>query len=215
MPPPPRDRPGESGGAPRGPAAEPDATLLTARALAERCSYEREHTDQVVRLSLELFDALSALHGRGEGDRRRLHFAALLHDIGVPEGTKGHHKRAAAKVLEDPGLALDRRERLVVGSVARYHRKALPRQDHEHFAALPAEDQDRVRCLAAILRVADGLDRSHRGLVRHVAAEVRPDAIIVRCQADAPPGEDLAAALKKGDLMEAVFGRRLRIEVVP
>jgi exopolyphosphatase/guanosine-5'-triphosphate,3'-diphosphate pyrophosphatase len=172
----------------------------------------------VVRLCLELFDALSSLHGRREDDRRRLHFAALLHDIGAPEGTKGHHKRAARKVLEDPDLALDRRERLVVGSVARYHRKALPRQDHEHFAALSAEDQDRVRCLAAVLRVADGLDRSHRCLVRHVAAEVRPDEIIVRCQAGpgAPrPDEDLAAALKKGDLMEAVFGRRLRIEVVP
>jgi exopolyphosphatase/guanosine-5'-triphosphate,3'-diphosphate pyrophosphatase len=177
--------------------------------------YERGHTEQVTRLAVELFDALSGLHGRGDDDRRRLRYAALLHDIGVPEGTQGHHKRALERVLAAPDLPFDRRERLVVGSVARYHRKALPSREHEHFAALSAQDRERVRCLAAILRVADGLDRSHRNLVRHVTAEVRPGEILVRYEAAALPDEDLAAALKKGDLMEAVFGRRLRIEAAP
>ena len=66
-------------------------------------------------------------------------------------------------ILTTPDLPFERREREIIGCVARYHRRGLPTLKHEAFAALSAPDQRVVRRLAAILRVADGLDCTRQG----------------------------------------------------
>lgn len=189
------------------------ACLETVVDLARRCRYEQAHTHQVTRLSLALFDELADLHGLGEDERFWLQCGAMLHDIGWCEGQKGHHKTALARILEAEGLALHGRDRLLVANIARYHRKALPRSAHGPFAALDAEDQRRVRVLAGILRVCDGLDRSHSGLVRRLACDVLPDRVVVRCEVVGPAAAEEWAAMRKADLFEDALGRKLTIDV--
>ena len=181
-------------------------------ALARQCRYERDHAHQVERLALELFDALVPLHGLGPEDRRCLRWAAILHDIGVAEGPAGHHRRAFRLILHARDLPLPDRERVLVALVARYHRKALPKRTHPHFASLGSRERRRVRTLAAILRVADGLDRTHRSAVRGTRCEIGPAVVRLRCKGEASQAEERLAASAKADLFERVFRRTLIIE---
>ncbi|NIA21324.1 MAG: HD domain-containing protein [Anaerolineaceae bacterium] len=181
--------------------------------LARRCHYEQQHAHQVTRLALALFDELQSLHDFGQDERFLLQCGAMLHDIGWTQGQRRHHKAALRIIIEADALPLGKRERLLVASIARYHRKALPGNRHEHFAALGPSDQQRVRVLAAILRVADGLDRSHQGLVRGLACEISPERIVVRCDAPGPAAPEVRAATAKGNLLEDVFGRKLLIDM--
>jgi putative phosphoesterase len=180
--------------------------------LAEECGYEEEHTHHVTWLSLRLFDELQALHRLGAMDRFWLRCAALLHDIGWIEGQKGHHKTSLRLILEAPALPLDERERLMVGSIARYHRGALPKDKHDHLAALSPVDQRRVTILAAILRVADGLDRTHTSVVDGVRCDVSVQKIVLNCVAGGNAEPERQRALDKGDLLERAFHRELVVK---
>jgi CHAD domain-containing protein len=192
-----------------------DERLRPVLDLAQACHYETEHTHHVTRLALRLFARLARLHGLDDEGRFWLTCAALLHDIGWCEGRGGHHKTALRLTLESPRLPWDERLRRVVGSIARYHRKALPSDAHEHFAVLAAADRAAVRTLAAILRVADALDYSHAGVVDDVACRVTAQRISIRCTVARPADIECQRAVEKGDLMTEVFARELRVTWQP
>jgi len=168
-----------------------------------------EHTTQVCRLALSLFDCLRQVHGLGTKERFWLESAAWLHDIGWVEGRGGHHKTALRMILEEDDLPFSKKERKIVGCVARYHRKALPSDAHAHFATLNEKDKMKVEKLAALIRVADGLDVAHSGIVRSLECESTSDAIIVRCGVQGDPELEERETMKKGDLIQKVFGRGL------
>lgn len=193
-------------------AAEEERRLQAVLQLAERCDYEREHSHQVTRLALRLFDELQPLHSFGAEERFWLRCGALLHDIGWIEGQRRHHKTSLRIILETPQLPFDARERLIIGSIARYHRRALPKEKHDHFAALAPVDQHVVTILAAFLRVADGLDRTHRNIVENLTCEISPQQITVRCAVRGYAEAERERALDKGRLLEQVLGRGLVIE---
>src|SRR5205823_1733034 len=101
----------------------------------------------------------------------------------------------------------------VLALVARYHRKTEPSKNHETFAALSKSDRNRVRQLAAILRIADALDRTQGRLVRAVRCVVTEKTIEMRLDIDGDPELELWAARRKGDLLEELTGRKLRLTV--
>ncbi len=101
----------------------------------------------------------------------------------------------------------------IIALTARYHRKAEPRRDRGPMKMLSKNDTRRVRYLAAILRVADALDRTHARLVRAVRCSVAPRTVEVRVDADGDPELELWAARRKGDLFEELAGRKLRFAV--
>ena len=190
------------------------AVLEAVLAFADECQYERGHSHQVTRLALTLFDGLRDLHGMGHLERFLLRCGGLLHDIGWAHGQAGHHKAALRMILQTESLPLTDRERLLVGLIARYHRKALPRDGHEGFERLTGEDRRRVCVLGGILRVADGLDRTHVNAVRDVRCDVSAERMVIRCEVDLPADAEMWAAGEKADLLEFVFGRKVIIEPV-
>ena len=191
---------------------EADAPLQAVLELAEKCDHEPAHARHVTLLALRLFDELQPLHGLGSTERFWLHCAGLLHDIGWIKGRKGHHKTALRMILTTPDLPFERREREIIGCVARYHRRGLPTLKHEAFAALSAPDQRVVRRLAAILRVADGLDRTRQAIVKDVTCAIGKSQVAAYCLVPQPAEDEQREALKKADLFEKTFGRRLLIE---
>ncbi|HUW82645.1 MAG TPA: HD domain-containing protein [Phycisphaerae bacterium] len=190
------------------------AVLEAVLAFADECQYERGHSHQVTRLALLLFDSLQSLHKMGSRERFLLHCGGLLHDIGWAHGKAGHHKAALRMILQGESLPLTDRERLLVGLIARYHRKALPQDGHEDFARLDGEDRRRVWVLGGILRVADGLDRTHVNAVRDLRCEVSAERVVIRCAVNGPADEEILAASEKADLLESVFTRKIIIEPV-
>jgi putative phosphoesterase len=194
------------------PEAVEDERLQAVLQLARSCEYEEQHTHQVTRLALQLFDELQLVHGLGPRERDWLQCGALLHDIGLIEGIQGHHKASLRIILDTPILPSDKKERLIIGSIARYHRAALPQERHRHFAALKPGSRRIVRILAAILRVADGLDYTHQSLVNELSCVLSPKQIVLRCDVKGPAEEERQRALQKGDLLEEVLERKLVVE---
>lgn len=172
---------------------------------------DREHACQVGRLSLRLFDELEPLHRLGGSERKILKYAALFHDLGWIGGVKAHHKHSRDIILRDPLIPLTEDERPMAAAIARYHRKSLPNERHEEYAALTPAWQLRVSALAAILRVADGLDASHDAVVTDLECLIEEERIIIRCSLTHPASYELAEAEKKSELMRIVFSRDIVI----
>ncbi|MGD0090918.1 MAG: HD domain-containing protein [Planctomycetota bacterium] len=184
-------------------------------ALARRHQYDAGHAHQVARLAAQLFDALRPLHALDSSARVWLICAAIVHDI-AKDSQLAHDAAVLRIVLNTPHLPFDLPTRRLVGLIARYHRKAAPSNQHPHFAALMGRERELVRQLAAILRLADGLDSGHRGLVGRVRCTLKQSRIICRCAlaGETTPEERLLLkqrALAKGSLLQGVFGCRLSI----
>ena len=189
-----------------------DRRLEAVMALARASDYEVEHTHQVTRLALMLFNETQAFHRLGPQERFYLQCAGLLHDIGYVAGSKSHHKQALKIILKSELLPFKRRERLIIGSIARYHRKNLPSTKHKHFVQLNREDRRRVKVLAAILSLVDSLDSSHRSLVHSLTCTLTPRKAIVHCVVLGLYEEWRQRVFEKGLLFERVFKRKLAIE---
>jgi putative phosphoesterase len=180
--------------------------------LAVACRYEVGHAHQVTWLALRLFDELRGVHKLGDTERRWLLYAGILHDIGWLEGRKDHHKASLRRILEARDLPFTLRERRIVGCVARYHRRAVPDDRHRVYSNLRGRDRGIVKVLSAILRVADGLDRTHKNIVEEINASVTPNELLVTCTVRGPARAERTMALRKGNLLEEVFGRRLVVQ---
>ena len=190
-----------------GPTKDYQKRIERVRQYAVDCGYEADHSEQVTRLSRILFDRLEAMHGLGKEQRFLLTCGAILHDIGWLDGPKGHHKLAMKRILADMTLPLSPRQRNFVALVARYHRKALPKESHPVYSDLSDHDRQTVRMLSGILRIADGLDRSHVGSVLDVDVTLDSNAVQFLCRTDTPAEPEMWAAKKKADLLEQVLSK--------
>lgn len=167
------------------------------------------HVAHVSRLALQLFDGLQPLHGLGARERLLLEAAAHLHDIGHGPvlDEAGHHKESARLIRVHPWKTFDASEVEIIAQVSRYHRKSMPEMSHDEFRNLPEGDRRIVQHLAAMLRIADSLDRTHEGHVRGVRVELPPNRIAICLESTGPIVREVRAAYRKADLAVAVFQR--------
>lgn len=190
----------------------PDLRRRNVLALARRCQAPEVHSLHVAGLALRLFDQTKRLHGLGATERDWLEYASILHDIGYLINERQHHKHTYYLITNSGLGGLSSDEIQVVANVARYHRRAIPQTKHAGFDALSPKLKRVVRILSALLRIADGLDRTHFSVVRTVDVSIgRTVTIVVHVTGDA----ELEAWAAKGraDLFERVFRRRVRFSV--
>jgi exopolyphosphatase/guanosine-5'-triphosphate,3'-diphosphate pyrophosphatase len=180
--------------------------------LARRCQYPETHSQQVAKLALRLFDTTASLHGMGEAEREWLEYAALLHDVGYHINSRQHHKHAYYLITNSDlhGFTADEIE--TIANVARYHRRALPQNKHAAWKSLPSAQRKTVEKLSALLRIADGLDRSHFSVVR--SFRVKLDKTVTLLLDTISESElEIWAARGRADLFERVFHRPLEFRV--
>jgi exopolyphosphatase/guanosine-5'-triphosphate,3'-diphosphate pyrophosphatase len=180
--------------------------------LAAACSGELEHGRAVALLAGRIFDQLAGPLELVEGDRLLLECAARLQDVGYVINYDQHHKHSYHLIRNSrlPGVRAHDLE--LIANVARYHRGAHPKRKHENLARLSPEDQSRVQRLAAILRLAGGLDRSRSQQVRDVRVRLEECRVFVDVVADQEPLVDVWGAERRTDLFEKVFNLPLTIQ---
>jgi exopolyphosphatase/guanosine-5'-triphosphate,3'-diphosphate pyrophosphatase len=195
-------------------AAREDRTAAEAAlALGRRFGFDERHALQVGALAVTLFEDLAPLHRLPAAARRVLEAAAVLHDVGVAVAFHRHHKHTWYIVAHADLPGLDARERAMAALVARYHRRSLPdarRQDLAHLA--PAE-RTALRRLAALLRVANALDASHRQAVRALRASVRGGRVLLRLRVRGPLDLELWDVARESALFREAFRRRIEISL--
>ncbi len=182
--------------------------LRVARETGEKYLYDARHSEQVSRIALALFDLLQEEHACTPRQRLLLEVAARLHDIGVFVSVHAHNKHAMYLIrnTEFAGLSGEEIERIAV--ITRYHRKAIPKSTHPEYQALPVGDRLVVSKLAAMLRVADALDRVHDQSLGRIRFELNDNALICIPSRQVVTSAEQVALGEKGNLFELMFGRK-------
>ncbi len=152
------------------PGEAPTVRERSVLALARATAFDEEHARHVTALALELFDSAgdAGLHDFGAGERELFEYAALLHDIGAFLSYPDHHIHTYYLIRNADLLGFDQEEVEIMAATALFHRKSRPGSRHAAYAALDREARRTVRLLAALLRMAEYLDRSHTQAVAHV-----------------------------------------------
>jgi exopolyphosphatase/guanosine-5'-triphosphate,3'-diphosphate pyrophosphatase len=193
-------------------ASEAPDRLGSARSFAEKCQYERLHSEHVTTMAMEIYDQLAAVLPSpppalaDPAQRELLQVASILHDVGYYINYSRHHKHSYHLIVHSDLPGFSHRELEIIANIARYHRRAHPKAKHEAFMQLEPPQRDAVQQLAAILRIADGLDRAHAGNVRHVTVEVDNATAYFTVDAEREPEVDLWGAARKSRLFYKVFG---------
>jgi exopolyphosphatase/guanosine-5'-triphosphate,3'-diphosphate pyrophosphatase len=190
----------------------PDVRRRSVFELAERCHYWPEHAQQVARLAVGLFDQTRAIHGLTDREREWLEYAAILHDVGVHISYERHHKHSYYLIKNGHLRGFEPEEIETIGLVARYHRQATAKRRHEGFGELKRRARRNVRTLAAILRLAESLDRSHAQIVSGLELHDRGDDDLLQIRASGDAELELWSAARHSAPFERLTGKPLRIE---
>jgi exopolyphosphatase/guanosine-5'-triphosphate,3'-diphosphate pyrophosphatase len=190
----------------------PDVRRRSVFELAERCNYWPEHAQQVARLGVALFDQTRAIHGLTDREREWLEYASILHDVGVHISYERHHKHSYYLIKNGQLRGFEPEEIEAIALVARYHRQATPKRTHEGFGELRRGARRTVRTLAAILRLAESLDRSHAQVVGGVELHDRGDDDLLQVRANGDAELELWSAARHAAPFERLTGKPLRIE---
>jgi len=191
----------------------PDVRRRSVLTLARRCHAPEVHSLHVTSLALRLFDGTARLHKFGEKERAWLEYASMLHDVGYLINAKQHHKHTYYVITHSdlPGFAADEVE--IIANIARYHRRAVPATKHDAYRKLSPAHKRAVRILSALLRVADGLDRTHFSAVQTLDVKIgRTLLIVLHVSGDAEL--ETWAARGRADLLAQVFRRPVAFRVL-
>jgi exopolyphosphatase/guanosine-5'-triphosphate,3'-diphosphate pyrophosphatase len=191
----------------------PDVRRRSVFELAERCNYWPEHAQQVARLAVQLFDQTRGIHGLTDREREWLEYAALLHDVGVHISYERHHKHSYYLIKNGDLRGFEPDEIEIIALIARYHRQAAPKRRHEQFGDLKKKRRKTIRTLAAILRLAESLDRSHSQPVSGLDVHDRGDDGLLQLRAAGDAELELWAATRHAAEFERLIGKPLRVEV--
>jgi len=191
----------------------PDVRRRSVVELGERCGYNAAHARHVAQLALSVFDQTRAVHKLADREREWLEYGALLHDAGVHISYERHHRHSYYLIKNGELRGFDPQEIEIIALLARYHRQATPKKDHDGYGSLKGALRKSVRTLAAMLRLAEGLDRSHAQVVIALDVVPRGNAYLIRLRAAGDAELELWAAHRHGTELERVLHRPLRFEV--
>lgn len=192
-----------------------DPALHSVRQLADRCDDRPEHSAHVSKIALSLFDCLQKNLKLPAQSRKYLEAAALLANVGVVVSHSKHHLHSYYVIRNSELVGLTDHEIEMIALIARYHRKSAPKLSHPEFAQLDEPDQQLIRSLAAILRIAIGLDRTQDGRVKSVTVRAEDEQFLIFAKASAKADIELNlyAANERRSLLADIL--KTKVKVLP
>jgi exopolyphosphatase/guanosine-5'-triphosphate,3'-diphosphate pyrophosphatase len=198
----------------RSPPLLGDVRSSSVRNLAARFRTDPPHVAHVAKLSLEIFDGLGAagLHELGAGERDLLWAASMLHDVGMTVDYDDHHRHSHYLIVHAGLPGYSPRELDLVALIARYHRKGTP-EAGELGALRRKGDNERLRLLSGIIRLAEQLERSRDQAVAAVAVRTDDGAVTfsARARTGGDPSVAVWAARRATPLLAEALGAEVEI----
>ncbi|CAN5613323.1 Ppx/GppA phosphatase family protein [soil metagenome] len=188
-----------------------DIRLRDVFAIGRRFGYEEAHALQVAGLAEKMFDALAPIYSLKRHGRTLLSAAALLHDIGYHISHEAHHKHSLYLITHSEMTGFSETEKLMIANIARYHRKALPKEKHADFMQLSEKDRKITARLGAILRIADALDRGYENHVKDIKFKLDKQNLYLKLVSNEDCTIERKAIEQKKDLFEFAFDCKLKV----
>lgn len=186
-----------------------EEVVQAAREIGAKYKTDRKHAEHVAGFAQQIFRELQHLHGLDPRHELLLRVAAILHEVGMFISPREHHKHSLYILLNTEIFGLSTRDRTLVALLARYHRRYNPEPNHPQFSDLGREDRMVVFKLAALLRVADALDRSHAQRIRGIHLKPERGRLVIVTQGVDDPSVEQIAINSKCDLFREIYGHEI------
>lgn len=175
-----------------------------------------KHSSQVQKIALKIFDELQPFHKLNEEARELLKYAAILHDIGYYISAAKHHKYSYYIIRNSNLVGFTEKEIELIANIARYHRKATPKEKHSNIARLNENEKWLVSILSAILRLSDGLEKTHSALINDIKIIPKKNDnsfVMILRYLTYPPETELWAAEKRKKIIEKLLNIKLELKL--
>lgn len=191
--------------------------LAASRNMAKRYKCHTSHNQALEQYALNMFDSMRKYHGLGSRERLMLQIAVLLHDCGKFISIKNSNECSYNIIMSTEIIGLSHLEREVIANVVRYNirdfdydRVQLETQIHlYHDSGLSRSSITiLIAKLTAILRLANSMDRSHRGKLADSRMAVRDNELIITTGYQGDMALETASFEQKADFFEEIFGVR-------
>ena len=187
-----------------------EALREQARRFAVRMHSDMAHCEQVRRLAAQLFDQLAPVHGLPSGQRVPLELGALLSCVGMAVNAKAHHKHGEYLINHADIPGLSRHQQALVACLVRYQGESSPKPHHRVYRSLVPAERQRVRQLAALLRIAVMLDAAGTQAIRRIETRLQRKTAWLRLAAALGVHLEVRELKRSARLLETEFGVRVR-----
>lgn len=181
---------------------------LITEEMLNKYSKNTSHPKEVRRIALMIFDEVSRkIFEMPQSEKKYLESAALLHDIGYFKEAKGHNKHSMKMIVKEGLKEFSPTETKIIACIARYHRGSLPdKEEHEIYNTLEKHERKIVKRLGGILKLADGLDKAHKSIIKNIKInyDFQNSVAKIFLMTNGEP-LDISAAIRKRDLFEIGF----------
>lgn len=181
---------------------------LITEEMLNKYSKNTSHPKEVRRIALMIFDEVSRkIFEMPQSEKKYLESAALLHDIGYFKEAKGHNKHSMKMIVKEGLKEFSPTETKIIACIARYHRGSLPdKEEHEIYNTLEKHERKIVKRLGGILKLADGLDKAHKSIIKSITIDYDFQNSVAKIflMTNGEP-LDISAAIRKRDLFEIGF----------
>lgn len=187
-------------------AAMERQTVSLAKAIGRKYNYDPRHAAGVEQVALQIFDKMAKVHGLGGRERLLLQVASILHDIGKFVSLRKHYYYSYSLIESSDIMGFSDREKAVIANVACYHSKGVPSNTNANFAKLSNEDKMTVAKLAAMIRLADALDRTHKQKALNCEISLKGEELWFHVLSQEDYSLEEWTFEDKADFFEDVFG---------
>lgn len=167
--------------------------LAGARTISKRYMGNKKRAETLETLSLAIFDSMKKIHGLGKRERLYLQIAAILHDCGKYISLINLGECSYNIIMSTEMIGLSHAERELVADVVKFnHDDFVYFEDLSKNSSLDKEAYLVMAKLTAILRIANGLDRSHKQKFKNAKISLKDRELIFQVDS----GDDIT--LEKG-----------------
>lgn len=179
--------------------------------IGNKFNFEERHSICVTNLSKLLFNKLKKELNLKDKDYHLLEASAILHDIGAYISFSKHNLHSYYLIINSDLSGFNTKQKQLIAIISYYHRGSLPKKSHKFYQKLSQKNKERVKKLAAILRIADALDRSHRSFVSDIELKIYNDRIEIFAISQKETFLEIKASNVKKDLLEKITKKKVII----
>ena len=172
--------------------------IACAKSISKRYQGSKKRSETLEQIALRIFDSMKKVHGLSKRDRLLLQIATILHDCGKYISMVELGECSYRIIMATEIIGLSHLEREIVANVVKYNH--IPFDYYEQMEKTTSMDKEsylRMTKLLAMLRLANGLDRSHKQKFKNIRILPKEEQLLITVETN----EDIT--LERG-----LFGHR-------
>lgn len=179
--------------------------IACAQNISKRYMGSRKRGETLEKIALTIFDSMKKVHGLGQRERLLLRLATLLHDCGKYISMTNLGECSYSIIMATEMIGLSHMEREIVANVVKFNHEEFEYYDVAKASTLDQESYLKIAKLTAILRVANGLDRSHKQKFKDVRTVLKDDVLTITVDTNEDITLEKGMFTHRADFFEEVY----------